>query len=52
MFMFITSQPLTVLQCTLENILENGYKRGAKMNNFWGLESLMSGYLNKPGHGY
>ena len=34
-------QVSTVLQWTLENILENGYKRGAKTNNFLGLESLM-----------
>ena len=34
-------QVSTVLQCTLENILENGYKRVAKTNNFLGLESLM-----------
>jgi len=34
-------QVSTVLQCTLENILENGYKRGAKMTNFLGSESLM-----------
>ena len=34
-------QVSTVLLCTLENILENGYKRGAKTNNFLGLESFM-----------
>ena len=34
-------QVSTVLQCTLEEILENGYKRGAKTNNFLRSESLM-----------
>ena len=34
-------QVSTVLQCTLENIFENSYKRGAKRNNFLRSESLI-----------